>query len=71
MALFNNRLRNGPHQHSLPLQWRDRLKIAMETTNAVAYLHLRLARPITIILLDGQNVAKLFHFSLVASILED
>lgn len=50
----------------------------MEIANAVAYLHVGLARPVVFrdikpsrILLDEQDAAKLFDFSLAASIPED
>ncbi|XP_031253488.1 non-functional pseudokinase ZED1-like [Pistacia vera] len=64
--------------HFEPLQLRDRLKIAMEIANAIAYLHVGFARPILFrdieplkILFDENKVPKLFNFSLCESIPED
>ncbi|KAH9755136.1 protein kinase domain-containing protein [Citrus sinensis] len=60
-----------------PLPFRNRLKVAMELANAVAYLHAGFARPIIFmsatpwrIFFDEQNVAKLSDFSLSVSIPE-
>lgn len=60
-----------------PLPLRNRLKVAMELANAVAYLHVGFGRPIIFmsvtpwrIIFDDQNVAKLFDFSLSVSIPE-
>ncbi|KAJ0006946.1 hypothetical protein Pint_30173 [Pistacia integerrima] len=65
----------GTLPHFKPLQFTNRLKIAVEITNAIAYLHFRFPKPIIFriiklwnILIDEQNVAKLFDFSLFVSI---
>ncbi|KAJ0034790.1 hypothetical protein Pint_25113 [Pistacia integerrima] len=58
-----------------PLLFTNRLKIAVEIANAIAYLHFRFAKPILFriikpwnILIDKQNIVKLFDFSLSVSI---
>ncbi|XP_044482686.1 non-functional pseudokinase ZRK2-like isoform X2 [Mangifera indica] len=65
----------GPGERHLSLT--ERLKIAMEIANAIAYLHCGFPRPIvsrTIrssnIVFDGENTAKLFDFELSMSIPE-
>ncbi|KAJ0017313.1 hypothetical protein Pint_10197 [Pistacia integerrima] len=65
------------HPNFKPLQFTNRLKIAVEIANAIAYLHFRFPKPIIFkiikpwnILIDEQNIGKLFDFSLFVSILE-
>ncbi|KAG8648273.1 hypothetical protein MANES_09G168200v8 [Manihot esculenta] len=60
-----------------PLSWKNRLKIAVDVANAIAYLHTAFPRPIvhrdiksTVILLDEECRAKLSDFSLSISIPE-
>ncbi|KDO39049.1 hypothetical protein CISIN_1g044202mg, partial [Citrus sinensis] len=60
-----------------PFLLTNRLKIAMEIANALAYLHVGFPRPIVFkniklssILFDEDHVAKLFDFSLAESILD-
>ncbi|KAL5783713.1 hypothetical protein ACOSP7_008742 [Xanthoceras sorbifolium] len=73
-----DRICSNGHQPSFePLLWTQRLKIAMEIANAVAYLHVGFSRPIVFrdiklanILFDDEYGAKLFDFSLCASIPE-
>ncbi|KAL5853797.1 hypothetical protein ACOSQ3_008915 [Xanthoceras sorbifolium] len=73
-----DRICSNGHQPSFePLLWTQRLKIAMEIANAVAYLHVGFSRPIVFrdiklanILFDDEYGAKLFDFSLCAFIPE-
>ncbi|KAJ9162511.1 hypothetical protein P3X46_022276 [Hevea brasiliensis] len=68
----------GPNKtHFEPLLWTQRLKIAMEIANAIAYLHAAFPKPIVFrnikplnIFLDESHVAKLSDFSLAVSIPE-
>ncbi|XVE63024.1 hypothetical protein DITRI_Ditri06bG0166400 [Diplodiscus trichospermus] len=60
-----------------PLPWKCRLKIAVDLTNAIAYLHTAFHRPVihrnikcSNIILDENNVPKLFDFGLCISIPE-
>ncbi|XVE63025.1 hypothetical protein DITRI_Ditri06bG0166500 [Diplodiscus trichospermus] len=60
-----------------PLPWKCRLKIAVDLTNAIAYLHTAFHRPIihrnikcSNIILDENNVPKLIHFGQCISIPE-
>lgn len=71
------RIRRRSRPHFKPLLLAHRLKIAMEIANAVAYLHIGLRRPVVFrdiklshVLLDEQNVAKLYDFSASKSIPE-
>ncbi|XWS10559.1 hypothetical protein CRYUN_Cryun38cG0006200 [Craigia yunnanensis] len=68
----------GPNKSLIqPLLWKQRLKIAIQIADAVAYLHIAFPRTIVFrnikplnILLDENYVAKLFDFSLAISIPE-
>ncbi|KAK0599810.1 hypothetical protein LWI29_008835 [Acer saccharum] len=67
-----------PHRRQFePLLWSQRLKIAMGTANALAYLHVGFSRPIVLsniklwnILFDKNCYVKLFDFSEAVSIPE-
>ncbi|ESR49703.1 serine/threonine-protein kinase ZRK1 [Citrus sinensis] len=69
---------HGPcRSNSGPLLLKQRLKIAMEIASAVAYLHVGFSRPVvsrdikpTTIVLQEENVAQLFDFTLSLSIPE-
>ncbi|ESR34598.1 hypothetical protein CICLE_v10005345mg [Citrus x clementina] len=72
-----DRIYHPRQPHFEPLPWTLRLKIAMEIAYAIAYLHVGFSRPTVFrklepsnILLDEQNVAKVFDFSFSVSIPE-